>query len=266
MPLMKSKSKEAFKHNIKAEMDSGKPQDQALAIAYSVKRKSRKKMADGGQVADPIKLASAQDSMRKAFHYAEGGEVDEKVDKKEHEEEKKIPKWHLYEYADGGEVENEELHPEHSGVNPMPMDGIERLSKHEQEHDEMYKPYAKEASGYVAPASEDLPEHMMAQGGMMFHPKHIVDRIMEKRRNMMYSGGLVKGDNFLDSDVDDSDEVPMYKDEHPDHLQAEDWSMDNEDIAGAQDYLEDGENAEMKKKRKRAMIQDIMHRLGENEP
>ncbi len=49
MPLSQGKSKKAFEHNIKAEMNSGKPQDQALAIAYSVKRKAkRKKMAEGG--------------------------------------------------------------------------------------------------------------------------------------------------------------------------------------------------------------------------
>ena len=41
MPLKKSLSKEAFKHNVRAEMKSGKSQKQALAIAYSVKRKSK---------------------------------------------------------------------------------------------------------------------------------------------------------------------------------------------------------------------------------
>lgn len=49
MPLLPGKSRKAFKHNMEAEMDSGKPQDQALAIAYSVKRK-KKKMAHGGEV------------------------------------------------------------------------------------------------------------------------------------------------------------------------------------------------------------------------
>lgn len=53
MPLMKGKSEKAFKHNLETEMEHGKPQKQALAIAYAVKR--RKKMAMGG--------------------YAEGGET-----------------------------------------------------------------------------------------------------------------------------------------------------------------------------------------------
>ena len=50
MPLIKSKLDAAFKSNLKAEMAAGKPQKQALAIAYSVKRRSRARggMADGG--------------------------------------------------------------------------------------------------------------------------------------------------------------------------------------------------------------------------
>jgi len=42
MPLKKSKSKKAFKQNIKAEVKAGKPVKQAVAIAYSVKRKASK--------------------------------------------------------------------------------------------------------------------------------------------------------------------------------------------------------------------------------
>lgn len=54
MPLIKSKSKEAFSKNVEQEMHAGKPQKQALAIAYAVKRKSKKpkKMAEGGTVKD----------------------------------------------------------------------------------------------------------------------------------------------------------------------------------------------------------------------
>lgn len=46
MPLVKGKSPEAFKHNLKAELAAGKPMKQSLAIAYSQKKK--KKMAFGG--------------------------------------------------------------------------------------------------------------------------------------------------------------------------------------------------------------------------
>lgn len=51
MPLIKGKSKKAFESNLKAEMHAGKPQDQALAIAYNVQRQAKKKkMAAGGEV------------------------------------------------------------------------------------------------------------------------------------------------------------------------------------------------------------------------
>ncbi len=40
MPLIKSPSKKAFSQNIERERAAGKPQKEAVAIAYSVKRKS----------------------------------------------------------------------------------------------------------------------------------------------------------------------------------------------------------------------------------
>ena len=43
MPLINSKSKAAFEKNVKAEIKAGKPQKQAVAIAYSVKRKPKGK-------------------------------------------------------------------------------------------------------------------------------------------------------------------------------------------------------------------------------
>jgi hypothetical protein len=43
MPLSKSTSKAAFRKNVKAEVNAGKPVKQAVAIAYSVKREAAKK-------------------------------------------------------------------------------------------------------------------------------------------------------------------------------------------------------------------------------
>ena len=43
MPLKKSTSKAAFKSNIRAEIAAGKPQKQAVAIAYSEKRQAQKR-------------------------------------------------------------------------------------------------------------------------------------------------------------------------------------------------------------------------------
>lgn len=45
MPLKKSSSKKAFGENIAAEMRAGRPQKQAVAIAYSVKREAEGRKA-----------------------------------------------------------------------------------------------------------------------------------------------------------------------------------------------------------------------------
>jgi len=42
MPLKKSPSKTAFRSNVRAEKRAGKPTKQAVAIAYSVKRKAQR--------------------------------------------------------------------------------------------------------------------------------------------------------------------------------------------------------------------------------
>jgi hypothetical protein len=43
MPLAKGKSKKTISKNIATEIRSGRPKKQAVAIAYSVARKSKKK-------------------------------------------------------------------------------------------------------------------------------------------------------------------------------------------------------------------------------
>ena len=44
MPLIKSKSKKAFKENVKKEIAAGKPPKQAVAIALNTARKSGAKI------------------------------------------------------------------------------------------------------------------------------------------------------------------------------------------------------------------------------
>lgn len=45
MPLIKSTSKRAFGENVAAERRAGRPQKQAVAIAYAVKREAQKRTA-----------------------------------------------------------------------------------------------------------------------------------------------------------------------------------------------------------------------------
>jgi hypothetical protein len=43
MPIRKCASQNCFERNLKTEMKSGKPQKQALAIAYAVQKKAKSK-------------------------------------------------------------------------------------------------------------------------------------------------------------------------------------------------------------------------------
>ena len=49
MPLVKSSSKEAFRKNVMAEVQSGKPVKQAVAIAYATKRSAQSKAPAKGK-------------------------------------------------------------------------------------------------------------------------------------------------------------------------------------------------------------------------
>ncbi len=53
MPLVKSKSPEAFRKNVKAEIAAGKPVKQAVAISYAVKREAAKPATTGKTYSAP---------------------------------------------------------------------------------------------------------------------------------------------------------------------------------------------------------------------
>lgn len=82
MPLIHSKSPKAFSKNVATEMDAGKPQKQAVAIAYSEQREAnRKKMSMGGETAsnekEPTCLGPECGGCADSNCYAKGGEVEE---------------------------------------------------------------------------------------------------------------------------------------------------------------------------------------------
>jgi hypothetical protein len=87
MPLMHMKSPKAFKHNIEVEEKAGKPQKQAVAIAYSEKAHAehKKHLASGGMVQDcPLcgkmppeenEWEAGEESDNSLAGYADGGEI-----------------------------------------------------------------------------------------------------------------------------------------------------------------------------------------------
>jgi hypothetical protein len=81
MPLLRSKSDKAFEQNVRAEMRAGKPQKQALAIAYAIKRRAQKKSEGGLVKKAPIGETMEKGLMqrlmerRRARKMSEGGMV-----------------------------------------------------------------------------------------------------------------------------------------------------------------------------------------------
>lgn len=73
MPLYPGKSKANFKHNVVAEIRAGKPQKQAVAIAYSEQRKSKgaKGMNKGGEA----EMKEDTNDVCPTCGYAKGGDV-----------------------------------------------------------------------------------------------------------------------------------------------------------------------------------------------
>jgi hypothetical protein len=75
MPLITGKSKKSFGKNVSTEMHAGKPQDQAVAIAYSKKREAEH-MHEGGSPTVERILANHINKMAMGGScYSEGGMV-----------------------------------------------------------------------------------------------------------------------------------------------------------------------------------------------
>ena len=168
MPLIKGRNPKAFKENVETEMHAGKPQKQALAIAYSVKRKSpKKKMAEGGPVSaktekrpmPETKANDAQDiaqnSTKKPLHEANW------TDQPTLSQARKGPKTTAIKHprmvpssAFSTRLRDEEDHLEDSaGVNNGPQ-------RQPPEHDN------EEGPDRQGPSTPSLKMKMMAKGGM----------------------------------------------------------------------------------------------------
>ena len=81
MPLSHGKSEKAFSKNVATEIKAGKPQDQALAIAYSTQKAAKGKKAKGGTISIE-EHTRAMDRLRgehaaEKARYAQGGAVED---------------------------------------------------------------------------------------------------------------------------------------------------------------------------------------------
>jgi hypothetical protein len=203
MPLMQGKSKGAFEHNMKSEMNAGKPPKQSLAIAYATKRHAmKKKMAMGGaadtqSIGDKIRYPKGA-SMAMGGHvhnsmcmsrggscYAEGGLAREnnETSMDDMDRSRGYDKSVLKENY--GESHNEKLDPRDE-----PEHGVEKemMKQHRfgykaQEYEDL--PHPMQPKEEHSPDEEDMPHGMMGADAKM-----ITKAIMRK----MAMGGKVEGD------------------------------------------------------------------------
>lgn len=70
MPLIKSKSPRAFSKNVATEMHSGKPQPQAVAIAYATQRRARGEKGIHGHMSDTVAKHPSNSSTTGAEHHS----------------------------------------------------------------------------------------------------------------------------------------------------------------------------------------------------
>jgi hypothetical protein len=196
MPLIKSKSPKAFSKNVETEMNSGKDQKQALAIAYNVKRSAgKKKYAKGGEVragsekptADSGQTHKCTYMCNNQKHYNQDGEMvraDNKptADSGEHTVSHPSSPHHTESMLKAGTVrpsadrENDEAAPHRTPAKDMNLvrAGSERPTADKDEHGQTKMAdggylEGEDTSTHMGTLAEAiakrLAKHMMAEGG-----------------------------------------------------------------------------------------------------
>lgn len=192
MPLIKSKSKKAFEHNLKAELEAGKPKDQSLAIAYSVQRKNKpKKMAAGGPVAD-------EEAMESPEHEASESPEAEKAEHSEVSIDSLTPE----------EIAMIHEHRAHEAMESPEEEAAEH-TEDEMEEDE----HPSVASAIMAKRKK------MANGGMVDLNKNS-EEDLNNEDQMSFKAGLKE-----QYDLDQLDPQPMDSNEHGDEIDSDKHDM-----------------------------------------
>lgn len=255
MPLMKGKSPKAFSSNVKAEMDAGKPQKQALAIAYSVKRSmAKKKMAHGGMTSyqdggdveaspTPARKDLPQQAAKGAVNGFENGVKEPGLI----EGIKHFFDPPAQAKAAGGMIENEKLHPEHEPEHPVMTQSMPE--EHELEES---GPYSLMGRGKkIGEIANKYGAEHKAHGGMM-SPKHIANMVMMKKR--MAAGSLVEPEENMSMDqMSDADEDNIDFMSHDKEMMPRDEEMFDDSLA----HEPDPDPKEMRKMKMKEIMQKI---------
>lgn len=266
MPLDHGKSKEAFTHNLKAEMKAGKPMKQGLAIAYSIKNRS-KKMAKGGMA----HCAHGGPAYCNVGCYDAGGQVGKEAVEKEAPLSEKIKK--DLRTVNGEDQLNGLFSEKMAKGGLVPAEAARNAIEYEKDRDEVMdeapnKPRfempmsmsSKESIDEGDMESEDEPMKM-AKGGMM-HPKRMAKAIMMAKGGMVNSEDAMKAglartmaiEDHSGGGMDNEDIDLAWTTPHDDNL-----SSEGEYPLMEEEGYEEGHQAKMR--RKGGLLERVMAKI-----
>lgn len=261
---MKKSSKKVFEHNVKAEIESGKPQAQALAIAYDTKRRA-KKYAKGGMVdeqhlmtAIPPKdeTAHVQSPAPKEFmakKFAEGG----KVIKTQHIKRPSMVHSSIIKVKDDDNTSKE--------IGPKPEEDMVQHPAHLEEDNDQMRPSEEEIM-------EDHAQ-MLADGGLVHEMDEqpepeaedemhdsLAAAIMAKRRKMYADGGMV------DIETNAEEEPNSFYHQNEDAALKENYDEDMMHMHQPEDSNEHGDMREEHEENEHDMISQIRAKMKRMKP
>ncbi len=273
MPLKHGKSQKAFEENVRTEMKSGKPQDQALAIAYSVKRKAqRKRMQEGGKISEKSekpKEKSLMESARDLYRdQAAKGNLGDPL--RQQEERRRWNDSHAKDregrniLAEGGQVtEASKKGGKFPLKHPTVMKGNTFSTRLRDQEDDLQstasvnegpqeqppKMYDEEEADKSGPSVPALDMKMMADGGSVQpedeaeeeHHASVAAAIMARRKEASHSA---ESDSDIDSEMMmaeggrvPSDEISSHSSIYSDDSSQADLSRNADEDANEEDQL-----------------------------
>lgn len=212
MPLIQGKSKKSLSKNIEAEMHAGKPQKQAIAIAYSVQKKNKAKKSYGGMTpgysdGGEIRAASerpSEDEKRKrsqdmldAHETEHGPELDARREHMVSEDESDSRE---HDMLTGPTSHSEELDARKESMSGIDSSHTDRdedmLDSKPTRHSDEKRAGTTRTSADDARTDRDEDMLRMAHGGEV--AKSIAEAILHKKR-MLAQGGEILEENSEES-------------------------------------------------------------------
>lgn len=239
MPLKQSSSKKAMGENIAMEMKHGKPQKQAIAIAYSVQRKNKKKkMAKGGEISAsdekrPMPNDEHHDKMENSRVHAKGVSTSDNF----HDQKRPMPRDIFHD-----KEELDEIHESKSNPADLNWKNAIRESIDSAETPEEFAMLMAEG-GHIPSGKPELREDMepdMSEDDD--RGLDMIDDIMSRRKERYGMARFAEGgevdDEQVDLDLNSMEQPNYYYKRNEDEVLKENYDEDMKDVDQPEDSNE----------------------------